>query len=384
MAKVSKEEPLERNRRLKGMMLRNKEMNVVLEKERTLKIKAESRLREMGSDAGQWKGKFGQLERKLGEEKVKNGKYQSDLNKSVRIIGREAGEFSSFDELLEGEGWRARAQEIGLLQNKVKDLQALNQTWSDMVPTYPTVPMGKSGSQYYKNKETLGDTAAKRRKDLEDAKTQHQEISDSFAKIKEKIKGQTSRNKLLQDEIRGLKIDYQTNKQVLIEKNDNDTRYITALKGEVVKMRKEIDRMRKNPPGVETRVVYKNREDSQPTGLLNLSAGQKGSVQGGQQELALKDKEIAKKEKMIRDLINEKMRIEEECALVRFENDKDEDMEKLVAQLAELRRDKDELLRISCGGSKFTDSYETIKDLSGENSKLRMKISDLETKLFKK
>jgi hypothetical protein len=29
LAKVVREEPLERNRRLKGMMLRNKEMNVV-------------------------------------------------------------------------------------------------------------------------------------------------------------------------------------------------------------------------------------------------------------------------------------------------------------------------------------------------------------------
>jgi hypothetical protein len=381
-------------------MLKNKEMNVVLEKERTMRMKAESRLGGKGGkggggggggerpgsgvDAGVWKGKFGQLEKKLGEEKVKNGKYLGDLGKAVRVIEREAGEFGSLDELLEGEGWRGRAQEILILQGKVKDLQALNQTWSDMTPTYPTVPMGKSGSQYYKNKEKLGDNAAKRRKDLEDAKTQHQEISESFSKIKEKIKGQTSRNKLLQDEIRGLKIDYQTNKQVLIEKNDNDTRYIQALKGEVVKLKKEIERMRKNPPGVETRVVYKNREDSHPTGLLNVSAGQKGGSQGGQQQLALKDKEIAKKEKMIRDLINEKMRIEEECALVRFENEKDEDKEKLVAQLAELRRDKDELLRISSGGSKFTDSYETIKDLSGENSKLRMKISDLETKLFKK
>jgi len=126
--------------------------------------------------------------------------------------------------LLEGDGWRGRAQQIELLRHKVKDLQALNSSWG----AGGDPNMNKSGSQYHKKKETLGESAATRRKELEDVKSQNTDLSKELNKAKEKSKGQNSRNKNLEEEVRQVKCDYELNKKLLLEKSENDNKYINA------------------------------------------------------------------------------------------------------------------------------------------------------------
>ena len=212
------------------------------------------------NDGDQLKTKYNTQEKKLQDERLKTIRLKDELNKATRIIKRECGEYSNLDELLENESWKGRAQQIEILKSKVKDLQVMSQSQIDLQK------MGKSGGGYYtKSKEPLGESAASRRREIDSARNENAQLKRELENIQGRIRGQNSRNKILEDEIRTIKTDYEMNKQLLMEKSDNDTKYIQALKSEMAKAKREIERLRSKPSETLTRVVYKAKEEIEPS-----------------------------------------------------------------------------------------------------------------------
>jgi len=134
-----------RDKKYKQALMKNKQLLVMLEKERTMRIKHEKDLKEYqavlntkqveestpkpAGDEADWKAKSQKYEKKLNEERLKAGLMKSDLEKALRIIKREVGEFENLDKLASNEnGWKGRAQEIEVLKAKLKDYQNLNKT----------------------------------------------------------------------------------------------------------------------------------------------------------------------------------------------------------------------------------------------------------------
>jgi hypothetical protein len=252
-----------------------------------------------------------------------------------------------------------------------------------------------------KKTDTVKESADARRKEFEDTKSQNLDLKTQREKASEKFKAQKSRNKTLEDEIQKIRNEYDLNKQLLFEKSENDNRYIHALKIETQKLKKEMESVKINNANNEifTRVVYRNRDelDSQGQGqersMLNFSkdlpntSGSNADDAGVRRELALKDNEISKKDRIIRELVGEKMKIEEELGLVKGAEENKGGTRKLKAEIQATRLEKEDLIRLAGSGSGsggLKNASQTIQDLSSENGKLRLKLLDLQSKLNKK
>ena len=134
-----------RDKKFKQLLMKNKQLLVMLEKERTSRMKLEKEVREYQSvlnakpeeeatpkgngEEQDLKLKCAKFEKKLQEERIKTVQLKNDLEKAVRVIKKEVGEFESLDKLVSTDnGWKGRAQEIELLKAKLKDYTNLNRT----------------------------------------------------------------------------------------------------------------------------------------------------------------------------------------------------------------------------------------------------------------
>jgi hypothetical protein len=134
-----------RDKKFKQLLMKNKQLLVMLEKERTARAKLEKEVREFESvlnskqeedqtpksspDQPDWRSKSVKFEKKLQEERMKSIQLKNDLDKAVRVIKKEVGDFESLDRLLSSDNaWKGRAQEIEILRSKLKDYNNLNKT----------------------------------------------------------------------------------------------------------------------------------------------------------------------------------------------------------------------------------------------------------------
>jgi len=69
---------------------------------------------------------------------------------------------------------------------------------------------------------------------------------------------------------------------------------------------------------------------------------------------------------------------------MKADDQKNVEPKKLQVEIEALKLEKEDLLRMMAGGTRQSDSYEAIKDLSSENARLRMKVSELQSKIYKK
>lgn len=139
-----------RDKKYKQALMKNKQLLVMLEKERTARMKCEREIKEFqqvlnaktpedaastaatkdanpGSEQ-ELKLKCAKFEKKLAEERSKNFAIKNDLEKALKIIKKEIGEFDSLDKLANTETWKGRAQEIEILKGKLRDYQNLNKS----------------------------------------------------------------------------------------------------------------------------------------------------------------------------------------------------------------------------------------------------------------
>lgn len=127
-------------KRLKDAFSKNRELSVLLERERTKNMQLESKVDNLEQKAIEiatsrpissksrtvnWKSKYSKLEEKLQEERLKATILKNELNKAKRILSEEIGDFKTLDDLLNDKNGRTRrAQQTEIMRGQIKDLRS--------------------------------------------------------------------------------------------------------------------------------------------------------------------------------------------------------------------------------------------------------------------
>lgn len=382
-----------KDKKLKELIQKNKELYVSYEKEKTMrqklqkdldKIKEETEMQIAAMEGKvmpkslkqednnmDWKKKYNDLEKKLQEVKLTNTTLKNDYNKALRVISKEIGENVNIDQiLLQENSWKGRQQQIEVLKARVKELQSKvssSQNLSDM--SYNSEANQRASIQ---SGFTVGGKAKERREETEQLKLQAEALKAENDALNDKVKAVSSRKNILEKEIKELKNELERNKAILLEKSDNDDKYIHALK-------KELDKL-KSQGGTQTRIVYRDRPvESKKNEVDELDENLT------RKELTVLRNELEKKEKIIKELINEKVRnvtntLNKENAIQENITDQ-EKVIKLETMIKILKQENEELSQLKLGVKTTTPDSKIIKDLSLQNAQLRRKLDDLQTKL---
>ncbi|CAK64446.1 unnamed protein product (macronuclear) [Paramecium tetraurelia] len=314
---------------------------------------SESQKEDLGV-ADDFKNKFKEADKKVQEQRVKLQQVKTELNKAMRIIQREVGENANLDQLLMDEnGWKGRAQQIEILKSKVKDLNSKLGSSSQYSDVSQMSKQSKSEAKNNSDKQQY-----------ELLKSQYEAVRVENENLQQKIKAVSSRRQILEDQIKDVKVEYEKNKKILLEKSENDDKYIFALKS-------ELDKLKKNQPQSETKIVYKPADDEETRKL--------------RQELKYCKEEIGRNEQMIKELIAEKVNRSKQELPQQQQQEKaqtkpvqtDERVKKLEEEIKALKRERDEFFKTL---TKDVETQKMIKDLTMQNVKLRNKIDDLTKK----
>eukprot|EP01017_Pseudomicrothorax_dubius_P033911 TRINITY_DN4594_c0_g1_i7.p1 TRINITY_DN4594_c0_g1~~TRINITY_DN4594_c0_g1_i7.p1 ORF type:complete len:153 (+),score=42.61 TRINITY_DN4594_c0_g1_i7:66-524(+) len=146
------------------------------------------------------------------------------------------------------------------------------------------------------------------------------------------------------------------------------------------RLRGELDKLRNAPSQVQTKVIYQSPTVvPQEKGVAEV----KEELSRVKQSFRLAQLELEKKDQTIQELISEKLKTNLQPE--RRNNQDQERISRLEAELAALKREYDEATKGALGLKKVdSDSMQTIRELSTQNAQLRRKIDDLQTKLAAK
>ncbi|KAM3129583.1 hypothetical protein pb186bvf_018334 [Paramecium bursaria] len=371
----SKNESL-KDKKLRELVQKNKILQVTLEKEKVMRQKLETQLKSAMKEAEEsiksmslpksqksvqdplqkalkpqqqeevqaddFKSKFRDADKKVQEQRVKIQQIKSELNKAMRIISREVGENVIIDQLLLDENsWKGRAQQIEILKGKVREL---------------TQKLGSS-SQFSQvsnaSRQSSDSVKNETKQQLELFKTQYDQLKQEHELLQTKFKAVSSRRSILEEQIKDSKLEYDKNKKILLEKSENDDKYIAALKQELEKIKRQSN--------VETKIIYKQADEDETKRL--------------QRELSYCKDELQRNEQMIKELIAEKVsrpKFDQQVPI-----NSDERVKKLEDELKILRKERDDFFKTL---SKDTDTQKMIKDLTLQNVRLRNKLDEMKQK----
>lgn len=95
-------------------------------------------------------------------------------------------------------------------------------------------PEGKSHTE-----RTIGKMQENKAKKIDLLEQELDEAKEEADKYKKKFKGASSRKTVIENEMKGIREEYQRKFQVLIDKTENDDKLITMLKQTIMKMEQE-------------------------------------------------------------------------------------------------------------------------------------------------
>lgn len=376
-----------------------KELEKNVEKDPTLKLLTNSKI------------KLKKKEEKIASLNLQLGVKTKEIEKIKKILKEEIGKEIDINELIKNKGnWMGRSQQIELYKLKIKKLEKRK----------------LSGKKREKSNDTI------KKKNI---KTNNNEIIYNLKKTNElqklenenlikKKKGVISRNKVLLEELKNIKKEFDSMKNNFKEKSLNDDNYISALKKLLKKMKKDqINLISKKNKEYEYKENYNN---------TNLN---KTKIETIFLENEKYQKELAYKDKLIKKMLNEKMNLfskknnkfeskenlnnlnhsKSKIDKILLENEKyqrelnfKEDIikkmrnenqffdsknldkiplkENFVKKITKLNKRISELEMENEGLNQLCDiplnNSQNLKNLSKENLKLRMKINQLEIKVF--
>ena len=151
-----------------------------------------------------------QLQEQLLQAKQKGTDYRNqcqllkqDLKVAHKVLVKETGEGVSVSALLSGEsGWRGRAQQIIVLQNKVAELkQQLEKAQSD-----GSRQAARSGGEAdVRQKATIHKIETERKRNLEEALSEMASLKSEYAKVQQQHSALRARNKTLTSDVKSLR-----------------------------------------------------------------------------------------------------------------------------------------------------------------------------------
>ena len=277
-------------------------------------------------------------EKNFQELQLKYNKVKGELKKAKIIIKKEVGDFDNIDNLAKNESWKGRAQQIELLKSKINDLKRqVGKRMEETTPSMPSVKVEGSAEERRKEILNLQETINKLREELETAKKRSQ--------------GYSSRLVALEKENKEIRETHKLQIKTLLDKTENDDKFITELKSELERVKKA-----KGYTRVET--VTSKEVSELKWQIANLHS-----------KMSALQEELNEKNKMIEMFKN----------YAEPEGIEEVELKNRIQELEnELKKMKDSEKK--AGNS---EDGRIIKDLSLQNARMRSKVNELTEELSK-
>lgn len=152
-----------------------------------------------------------QLQEQLLQAKQKGADYRNqcqllkqDLKVAHKVLVKEIGEGVSVSALLSGvSGWRGRAQQIILLQNKVAELKQQLERLHSVNGGRQVATSG--GEADVRQKATIHKIETERRRNLEETLSELETLKSEYAKVQQQHNALRARNKTLTSDVKSLR-----------------------------------------------------------------------------------------------------------------------------------------------------------------------------------
>ena len=152
-----------------------------------------------------------QLQEQLLQAKQKGADYRNqcqllkqDLKVAHKVLVKEIGEGVSVSALLSGvSGWRGRAQQIILLQNKVAELKQQLERLQSVNGGRQAATSG--GEADVRQKATIHKIETERRRNLEETLSELETLKSEYAKVQQQHNALRARNKTLTSDVKSLR-----------------------------------------------------------------------------------------------------------------------------------------------------------------------------------
>lgn len=174
-----------------------------------------------------------QLQEQLAQAKQKVTDYRNqcqllkqDLKVAHKVLAKEVGEGISVSALLSGAGgWRGRAHQIVVLQNRVAELkQQLERAQNDPSSLQLSRSENKTPGQIdVRQKATLQKIETERKRNLEESRLELESLKSEYAKVQQQYNALKARNKTLTSDVKSLRSQLTT----MLEKSAHSEKAVT-------------------------------------------------------------------------------------------------------------------------------------------------------------
>ncbi|XP_043489333.1 coiled-coil domain-containing protein 13-like [Polistes fuscatus] len=245
--------------------------------------------------------KLQQVKTKLYESKNAYTSLKQDFNKAQKLLCREVGDNVTVTGLSSQlGGWRGRAEQIRILQQKIVELQ-------NKLSEYDGTLKGSFVSSERKNLANLRNAEKERRQQIENSAKELRQAEVALETYKRKLEASKARIKVLENELNGTK----ANVAVLNEKRSHDDHLIETLNNRLKSVENKYQ---------EREIDIKNKEDKIERECINV----KNDLQAAQIQIDRLTRKLDEREIEIDKLRNGLM-IPEDQKLQRTINSHTED-----------------------------------------------------------
>ena len=162
---------------------------------------------------------------------------RTELRMAHRALIQEIGEDAPIQQILKSEsGWKGRSEQIVILKDKLRDMtKKLSKSGTPSTLNSGTMCGTQLNCASQGGSEAVSPQVTKldliRRKDVEKANYELEKMKSEHVELKTKCDALAARNRILEREIKEIK----AKAGVLIQKGENDNKYIDALQAELDK-----------------------------------------------------------------------------------------------------------------------------------------------------